>query len=711
MSDEVTQLNGLITRYHLDWRHPQELRRLLKRIERGRLGPAQARRWLKKVQRWVEQQIREPNYLPKAPTAEELGLDEDPVDLPLGHAVEQPNVALGVRVRKGAHHLLIIGKSGAGKSVTFRQHFRKVDEYNHRHPEQKILCVIFDVKHDIPNPDLLFGNDYIHLTVRDPDKVRWAFNGPRNVPSPAWAAPLSTILAARLGLIVSRSCLSAVYNWVVPILNRSSSPDGVVHTPSPRLVLEILTNSPADCWGEKIDYTRTLVQQLSALLVDSNGLFDADRGFEINQDGLAQGKHLIIDIADFGPPYLRYLIYELVMAQLTSYRVSNHLKTDRTEYCIGCEEGDFVVPPEAQKAYGDSLSPDATSARLLREYGVELVIAASAAHRIDPYLVASMDTVIAHCSVDPESIRYLQKMLMLAPGCEGLLPTLKPGLCLFRNTESRFPHPILGQIDLLEPDHTPKSKPYDSIPFTKATGLDDHPEVQQALEERIREKTKTKLRQSHMRRPSTELGRNERGLLGHMCLHEYDPLHLLFQRMAEAPPSPAIQQKIIEALVRAGLIEAAQIRVGKSPLRLGYPTKAGWEYANAKPRFTPLRGGLVHTHICRWKQALDLKRGCDESICEFPYPGGHGYSDVGTKIGDAIHCTEVIVGCSQNIAQHARDCFINTGLKVLSLTIITLLKSESNKIRQDLLSDTELAVFADRIEFVTVADILQELYP
>jgi hypothetical protein len=709
MSDELTQLCNLITRYHLDWRHPQELRRLLKKIERGRLGPAQARRWLKKVQPWVERQIIEGNYLPKAPTAEELGLDEDPVDLPLGHAVEQPDVALGVQVRKGVHHVLIVGKSGAGKSVTFRQYFKNIDAFNHCHPELKILCVIFDLKHDIPNPELLVTDDCMHITVRDPSKARWAVNGPLNVPSSAWAASVSTILGARLGLIVSRSCLSTVYNWLLPILNRSSLPGGAVHTPSLRLILEVLVNSPADCWGEKIDYIRTLVQQLSALLVDSNGLFDADRGFEVNEDALAKDKHCIVDIADFGPPYLRYLIYELAMTQLTSYRVSNHLKTNRTEFCVGCEEGDFVVPPEAQKAYGDSLSPDATSARLLREYGVELVIAASVAHRIDPYLVASMDAVIGHCSVDPESIRYLQKMLMLPPGCEGLLPTLKPGRCIYRDAASQFPHPILGQIDLLEPDHTPKSKPYDSIPFTKATGLDDHPEVQQALEERIREKTKTRLRQSQARVSSAGLGRNERTLLAHMCLNEYEPISRLFMRMGTV--SPPIQQKTIEGLVSPGLIQAAQIRAGKSPLRLGYPTKDGWEYAKAQPRFKPLRGDLIHTHICRWKQAFDLKRKCDTSICEFPYPGSHGYSDVGTKIGDALHCTEVVVGCSQNVLHHARDCFINAGLNVQTLTIVTLLKSEWGAIQRELLSDSEIARFADLIMFLTVTDIFQVVYP
>jgi hypothetical protein len=452
--------------------------------------------------------------------------------------------------------------------------------------------------------------------------------------------------------------------------------------------LDVLTNSPADCWGEKIDYIRTLVQQLSALLIDASGLLDADRGFEINQDIIAKGKHCIIDIADFGPPYLRYLIYELVMTQLTSYPINNHLKTDRTRYCVGCEEADFVVSLEAQEAYGDSLSPDASSARLLREYGVELVIAASAPQRIDPYLVTSMDYVIAHCCVDPESIRYIQRMLMLESGCERLLPALQPGQCIYRDTQSRFPYPILGQIDLIEPDHTAKTKPYDSIPFTEARGLEDLPEVQQVLEERIRERTKTRLRHSQARGPSSDLAKNERTFLAHMCLHEYEPIHRLFMRMGEI--SPSVQQKTIDGLTGPGLIETSQIRVGKSPLRLGYPTKEGWEYAKAQPKFKPLRGGLVHTHICRWKQALDIKRGCDESLCEFPYPNSNGFSNVGTRISNKLYFTEVVIESNRNICQHARDCFINTSLNVQTLTIVTLLKSQWDDIRARIMADPEL---------------------
>jgi len=119
---------------------------------------------------------------------------------------------------------------------------------------------------------------------------------------------------------------------------------------------------------------------------------------------------------------------------------------------------------------------------------------------------------------------------------------------------------------------------------------------------------------------------------------------------------------------------------------------------------------MVHTHACRLKQALDIKRGCDESICEFPYPNSTGFSDIGTRTKGKLHCTEVVIGCDTNICQHVRSCFIDSNNQVETLTIVTLLKSEHEKIRQKIMSDSQLSLYIDHISFITLDDILRELY-
>jgi hypothetical protein len=262
-------------------------------------------------------------------------------------------------------------------------------------------------------------------------------------------------------------------------------------------------------------------------------------------------------------------------------------------------------------------------------------------------------------------------------------------------------------VDLIEPDHSQKEADYGSIPFTTARGLEDCPEIQAALEQRKAECRNTYLRQSRNKQASLILSATERTFLGHMCLNEYEPINRLFMRMGN--PSPATQQKIIDRLVELDLIEALQIRISKSPIRLGYPTTAGWNYVNAQPRFKPLRGGLVHTHICRWKQALDMRGGCDECICEFPIPNTTGFSDVATKINGVWRCTEVVVDCTSNICHHVRDCLISSS-DIESLTIVTLLKSEHEDIRTKIISNTDLVDLVSRIGFATVGQILKDLY-
>jgi len=707
MDPDVNRLYRLIKQYRLDIRHAKELGYIVRRIESGRMRPQQARRWLKrrKFRRWIADQVREGNYLPAAPTPADLKLDDRVRDIVIGRSIEQPESPIHIAVRSGVSHVLIVGKPNSGKSVTLRRYFKKLHDFGQRNPQFKVQIVFCDLKRDVNNPETLFGDDFIHITIHDPSKLRFALNGPPGVLSRAWGATLSDVLANRLGLIVSRTCLSAVYNWVLPILNPSPIPGQPLKPPSLKLILDILVNSPASCWGEKIDYIRTLVQKLSALLVDAGGLFDADTGFEINSV-LAQGKHCIIDMADFDPPYLRYLIIDLLFKQTMSYRIHNHLKTDRTQICLGADEGDFIFSPQAQAAYADSLSPGSAGGRLLREYGIQLVVSASSPQRLDPYFVTGVTYSIVHCSVDAESIRLLQRTLLLELETEKLLPALKPGDCIFREAGGAYPYPWLGKIDFIEPDHAQKSRPYDSVPFTEARGLDDLPEVQEALERRIAEKSTLRSRQSPKKKTPGGLQKTDRTFLSYLSLHEFEPDYRLFKRMGS--PSPETQKRILKRLTDKGLIETALVQT-RPRVRIARPTEACWKYLDAKSKYKPLRGGIVHTFLCRWTQWLYLKRGCQECACEQPYPNSSGIGDVRAKIKGKLHYAEIVVDCYSNVAKHVRSCFIDSD-QVEDLTIVTLLKSEHAKITTILCSEPDLVFHINRVSFMTAGEILKELY-
>ena len=123
-----------------------------------------------------------------------------------------------------------------------------------------------------------------------------------------------------------------------------------------------------------------------------------------------------------------------------------------------------------------------------------------------------------------------------------------------------------------------------------------------------------------------------------------------------------------------------------------------------------MRGDDIHNNIGFLKRDLDIKNGAEESICEFQYPNSSGFGDIGSKFNGKWHCTEVVVNCDSNICGHVKSCFIDAAGQVESLTIVTLLKSEHKKILEKIMSVPELVFFVNRIKFMTLEQIIKELY-
>lgn len=702
MNPHAEQLRRLIEHYKLDCRYPSELEGIMRLLEHDRMRPAFAQKFIRKIQPRIKKQIEEGNYLPMPPTKEDFKLDAEPFDAVLGNLVERPEVPFGIHLSNGVHHVLIFGKPDAGKSVTLRYYFLKVHEHGILHPDQKAVIIFLDSKRDAPNPEKLFGDDAVHFSVHHPDKWRAGLNGPPGVP---WAGHVSMVLASRMQLIFSRGCLRTEYNWILPILNPHPTPGQPLIAPSVRLLRDVLANSPPYCWGEKAEYVNTLTQALSTLLVDGEGLLDAENGFDANAV-IAQGKHCVIDIANLEPPYLRYIICDLIILQILLYRIHHHLKTKRTEVCITWDEGDMFALPSAQAVYPQSLSPITLLARLAREYGLQICLSVSALQNVAPYLLSGAECTIAMGCVDPMSISCAQSALGLERGTERMLLRLRPGQAIVRLADTPYPYPFLGQVHYIEPDHSAKGRPYDAIPWTKARGLDELPEVQQALEERIRQFSKARMRRTNA--AAVVLTKIERALLDYMSLREYEPLSVVFSCMGDVPAGT--QTKVVAKLVRKKLIEADTVRLSKSAVRFGAITAQGWQYLGKMSRLPPLRGGIVHTSLCYGKRRLDRKNGCEESFCEHRLAGCTGFGDVVSFRNGACHVTEVVVDCVTNIVEHARDCFLRSTTPVATLTIVTLLKSEHERIREILRSASDLAAHLDRIAFTTAEEILKGLY-
>jgi hypothetical protein len=126
MNEQTTQLLSLIRQYSLEARHPRELRRLMRKIERDQLTSAGVRRWLRKIKPWIEEQQRRFNPLPPAPDQEDLGR----FDVEIGELVENPGVRVGLRVLSGPRHCICAGVTGSGKSNTLRRIIDGLDALN-----------------------------------------------------------------------------------------------------------------------------------------------------------------------------------------------------------------------------------------------------------------------------------------------------------------------------------------------------------------------------------------------------------------------------------------------------------------------------------------------------------------------------------------------------------------------------------------------------
>jgi hypothetical protein len=124
--NDVQILYRTIKQWLLHYRHPS-LERILKRIEKGRMGPDQAKRWLKRIRPWVKQQeIRFNPFGPAPQTQEELG----DIDIEIGCLLEKPDVRIGFNLLDRPRHTLITGETGYGKSNLIRRIIYEIDALN-----------------------------------------------------------------------------------------------------------------------------------------------------------------------------------------------------------------------------------------------------------------------------------------------------------------------------------------------------------------------------------------------------------------------------------------------------------------------------------------------------------------------------------------------------------------------------------------------------
>lgn len=321
------------------------------------------------------------NFLWRPSDPEELYAEGKP-DVELGNLVEGDKLRFGIRFKGRPRNCLIIGGAGAGKTVLCRQICLKIDALNQRHPGKPTLLCIID-----PKPD------YLDLKFKLKGKVkiyaphynlRMGLNGPPDVPPLVWIGQLTMSLAARLGLIVSRTCLAAIITRLVIALNtgitKNDLEEGSVAKdlvwPPLKMVLDVARKKDIlNVFSSKADYGNSLIQALDGLICDSGSLFDCCNGLDLNAEILQTQSHCIFNVSNT-PAYITHLITDIAINQVMVRKLHLNYKCDHTDEIFLIDECDLMVESDVAH-FPDGMSPLDKLHRLGRELGLMSITSVS----------------------------------------------------------------------------------------------------------------------------------------------------------------------------------------------------------------------------------------------------------------------------------------------------------------------------------------------
>ena len=237
--------------------------------------------------------------------------------------------------------------------------------------------------------------------------------------------------------------------WILPVLNPKSNTKELIW-PSLSLLFEIADTAPLSCFSSKADYSKTLIQLLEALIMDGGNLFNCSNGFLLGRDVLQEKKNCVIDISNL-PSYIRHFIVDILVSHELVRRLYNRSKVDGAQIMYIIDEGDLLVSPESEKAFPASMSPLSMLARLGRELGLQATIGISSLQNTAPHFLSSACYTLVFNVSDVNSVMTACRALLLEPGSEHMLTALKPGQCLYRQSQGSWPHTIWCQVDYMAP--------------------------------------------------------------------------------------------------------------------------------------------------------------------------------------------------------------------------------------------------------------------
>lgn len=677
-----------------------EVANVLAAAESGVLSELQCIGYLQQLQPLVREQETRPNLLPEPPDEEQLYADGR-FPLEFG-TLEGRDLRMGLYLDP-LKHVLACGQTDTGKSTLMRGLVIGLDRLA-KETGRALTQIVIDPKVDYADLPGQLGDNWQHVNVLD-EGFRISLAPPRGTQHiNAWNHQVAEILAAHLRLIASMPCLAKMLGFHVPLLNPCAT-DRLLF-PDPALLLEVARDVPLECFAAKPDWGKTLIGALEGLSVAGGHALQAFRGLDIT-DLIADGKSIVIQTANVKPAALRSIIIDLIVAQILFARLEAQQKTTHTDFVLTVDEADVELSVESDRAYTDGMSLLAEFLKKSREIGCTAILGVTSMEGLSHYVLANIGCFAIFNQPRPLSRALAAKTLAVSPAAEVMLRSLRRGECVVLSTPSAFPHPLLVQTDYIAPNRTPKQTPYDRLLYVPSRSLRELPPVQKALA-RIAAQFRNARRQQKQA-AETEIADDAHALLMLIVLHPAVPVVQLAKELGKKL-SPAKQAALCTQLVDAKYAEFEDDRVGKRNLLLAEALEAGAQRVGKEYVPIPGRGGRRHRTYTAWLMMLADKKGI-RARRELVI-GGHPVDVAYEEEAGRWHAFEVIAdesGC-KNIADHLRACLLASDM-VSRVTIVVPLLELQRQAAAVIDADLTLAPVRDRIDFLTLSSVYEELWP
>lgn len=565
-----------------------------------------------------------------------------------------------------------------------------------------ITILILDFKGDFVDVASRLGRDrWSHFSTAD--GLRVGIGPPANCRDHvSWINQFTKIIAAHCDLKYSEATLASVIRIAVNLLNQGQ--DHIRAWPSLLLIEQLIETLPTQLIAKKDSYRDALLQKISSLHRTSGNLFEAEWGFDVCEHLIKPKRCAVIDCTQLSDLQAQVLANLLALQIMFPRLVLRQVKQG-TDFALVIDESDPIISYDASIVYPEGYSEIGRLVKQGRQFGVMGAFGVSFLGRCSQFISSNVSYPIILTQTDPDALAEAGRIL-LEPDSRQLIASLKCGQGIYREAMGPVRYPMLIQTDHVPPSDMPRPDKFDPHTYTGARRIDDIPGLRERLQQLTGQYRAAANRQNQFKKANS-LTKNERAFLDHLSMNESDPVHIHFKRMQN--PSAATQKSILNKLEKLGLIAVQQIRTSRSAIRFCCLSDKGWEYLNKTPPKHRLRGDPAHTCITRIKQRYDLEHGAEESTCEAQVPGSSGFTDVLSRRNGKYFCSEIVIGCFSNIVSHVRSCFCESKL-IGTLTFVTCLKSDHDKIRDAISADTELVFFLNRIEFITVDELLKEVY-